>query len=199
MIKALIFDFGGVFDNGNGFSGFKDRYAGKFDLTPEEFRSVLMKFWRPARLSEISCQEFWDGIVGDLGCKPEYIKSLLREYVVYNKEMVEFVRSLKGRYKLAILSNHISDWFESSIGELGLEDVFDVIVTSYEVGMAKPDKKIYVETARRLCVKPEECVFIDDQENNIPPAEELGMKAILFRDNGQLKKELRELGIKTKS
>ena len=57
----------------------------------------------------------------------------------------------------------------------------------------EPSKKIYLEVLKKLKVKGDECVFIDNEERNIKTAKSLGMKTILFKSMRQLRKELREL------
>ena len=69
----------------------------------------------------------------------------------------------------------------------------NVIVTSYYSRKAKPDLEIFNEIIKKLNVKAEECVYIDDLEKNIPPAIQLGMKTILFKDIKQMKKALEKI------
>ncbi|MET9799003.1 HAD family hydrolase [Nocardiopsis alba] len=59
---------------------------------------------------------------------------------------------------------------------------FDTVVISGEVGMRKPEERIYLHTCERMGLAPEDCVFIDDLEHNIETAEALGMTGILHTD-----------------
>jgi putative hydrolase of the HAD superfamily len=65
---------------------------------------------------------------------------------------------------------------------LPLDELFDVVVDSSEVGMRKPDPGIYLLTCRKLGVGPEECIFVDDLECNVVAAAALGMETILCDD-----------------
>lgn len=67
---------------------------------------------------------------------------------------------------------------------------FDVTVFSCMEGLIKPDRKIYEITLKRLGVKPKEAVFIDDKEENVNSAKNIGINTILFKDLEQFKKEL---------
>jgi putative hydrolase of the HAD superfamily len=96
---------------------------------------------------------------------------------------------------LALLSNQIEDWLEEVIEKYELNKLFDVIITSYNFKIAKPDISIFKETAKKLGVKPEECIYIDDLDKNIPPAKKLGMKTILFKNTKQLVEKLNKLGV----
>ncbi|WP_306366250.1 HAD family phosphatase [Nocardiopsis sp. CC223A] len=68
---------------------------------------------------------------------------------------------------------------------------FDEVVISGEVGMRKPEPRIYLHTCQRIGLRPEECVFIDDLEHNVRTAEELGMTGILHTDVATTTRELR--------
>ena len=59
-----------------------------------------------------------------------------------------------------------------------LDDLFDVIVLSGELGIRKPDPAIYVLAAERVGVAPDRCVFVDDLGGNLKPAKALGMTTI---------------------
>ena len=196
MFKGIIFDYGGVLDTGKGFMHFCERYAEKFNKTPEELNTIIKKYWRLARTEKIPSSEFWEGISRELSCDRDYFESLMKGFPVVDQEAMDLVKSLKNNYKLALLSNHIRDWLEEIVKDNKLDQIFDVIMASYEFGLEKPNIPIYEEVVEKLELEPEECVFIDDQENNIPPAREIGMKAILFRDLSQLKKELEKLDLK---
>lgn len=68
---------------------------------------------------------------------------------------------------------------------------FDTVVISGEVGMRKPEERIYLHTCERLGLRPEECVFIDDLEHNVHAAEGLGMAGILHTDAAATRAELK--------
>ena len=79
------------------------------------------------------------------------------------------------------------------INEWQIADVFDELIISAEVGVAKPDAGIYELTLERLNVAPSEAVFVDDFPRNIAGAQAVGMKAIHFRDSNQVRAELDRL------
>ena len=67
---------------------------------------------------------------------------------------------------------------------------FDTVVISGEVGMRKPEERIYLHTCERMGLEPEDCVFIDDLEHNVRTAEALGMTGILHSDVTDTRREL---------
>ncbi|HYY79482.1 MAG TPA: HAD-IA family hydrolase [Actinomycetes bacterium] len=67
----------------------------------------------------------------------------------------------------------------------GFANLADVLVYSHEVGIEKPDQRIYQVTCERLGVRPSEAVFLDDVEANVVAASQLGMRAVLFQSTTQ--------------
>jgi putative hydrolase of the HAD superfamily len=76
------------------------------------------------------------------------------------------------------------------IGQQWLDDGFDEVVCSAEVGMIKPSPDIYKLTAAKLGVDPSECVFIDDHRSFVEAAEGVGMQGIVYKDLSDLKMNL---------
>lgn len=96
-------------------------------------------------------------------------------------ENIALVRALRPPYRIAILSNADASLRARLRDGLGIHDLFDAIVCSAEVGIAKPDPAIYRLAAERLSLPPEACVFVDDYEQNVTAAREVGMHGVLFR------------------
>jgi putative hydrolase of the HAD superfamily len=107
------------------------------------------------------------------------------------------VRELRSSHKLSILSNADRSLRERLEKDIGIHDLFDDIVCSAEVGMAKPEPAIYVLAAGRLGLETSECVFVDDLEANVEAARQVGMQGVLFRvDKGDdLRAQLAGLGV----
>jgi putative hydrolase of the HAD superfamily len=109
---------------------------------------------------------------------------------------VLLARRLRPAYRTAILSN-ADQSLRGRLGELGMLDLFDTIVSSAEEGIAKPEAEIYQRAAERIGLPPQACVFVDDYEGNVRAAEAIGMKGIVFRvDRGNdLAALLADLGV----
>jgi len=194
MIKAIIFDYGEVFDYiESRISNCMETYAKKYGKDPEVLTNTFWENWRKARVNEIPSQKLWDALAKYLETTPEIIRKEIIDFIGFRPEMIEIAKKLKKNYKLALLSNQIEDWLGEKIKEHQLDQIFDVIVPSYKAKVAKPDIEIFKSVLQQLNMKPEECLYIDDKEKNIPPAKELGMKTILFKNIEQMKKELQEL------
>lgn len=112
---------------------------------------------------------------------------------------VRLIRRLRPPYRTQVLSNADST-LPDRLRDLGIHDLFDDIVVSSHVGVAKPDRRIYTIAAERLGLPPEACVFIDDNQRNVTAAEAAGMAGIHFvvgRDD--LAQQLAAFGVQPRS
>jgi putative hydrolase of the HAD superfamily len=92
-------------------------------------------------------------------------------------EMHAVVRHLHGRFKLGCITNNIiRDGAAAGRGDIF--DLFDVVIESAEVGLRKPDPRIYLLACEQLGVSPEQAVFLDDFGVNLKGARALGMTTI---------------------
>ncbi len=195
MIKAIIFDFGGVFSNYGSFAPFVKETASKYNKDQDEFYKILRKNYQSARINEISGEQFWKNVAKYLGIGSKQLRKECRSFFGFNEEVKKLAVKLKKRYKLGILSNHIEDWFNLEIKKHKLKDLMDAIVVSYEEKMFKPNKAFYLIITKRLNIKPKECIFIDDQLPNLKSADELGMKVVHFKNISQTIEDLKKLNI----
>jgi putative hydrolase of the HAD superfamily len=110
---------------------------------------------------------------------------------------VELVVTLRSGYKVSLLSNADASLRQRLEHEIGIHHLFDDIVCSAEVGMAKPEPGVFGLACGRLGLAPGECVFVDDYEVNVKAAQDLGMHGVLFRvDRGDdLRAQLAALGV----
>ena len=117
------------------------------------------------------------------------------------QDNVELVRALRPPYRLAILSNADITLEDRLRDGLGIYHLFDTVVCSAAVGMAKPDQRVYLLAAERLGLAAEVCVFIDDFEGNVNAAREVGMTGIHYRVHrgDDLAAQLGKLGVRPAS
>ena len=125
----------------------------------------------------------------------EIVKKAYKKNFNQNKELFNKAFELKKKgYKIAVLSDQWPPSKEALMPEK-LYKRFDEIVVSCDVGIRKPNPKIYKLVLKRLKISAKQALFIDNQEWNIKPAKKLGMKTILYKNNKQLFKELDKLKI----
>jgi 2-haloacid dehalogenase len=93
------------------------------------------------------------------------------------------------------LSNFGRETLAAARPRLGFLDRFEAVLTSAEVGLAKPDPAIYLLLCERHGFAPSDAVFVDDNAANVVAAAALGFDALLFTDAAALRRELRGRGL----
>ena len=109
--------------------------------------------------------------------------------------MSELIREMKKKFgvKVYLLSN-ISQYFAEHVDDIKCLNSFDGLVLSSTCGFTKPHREIYDHICSKFALSPEECIFIDDREDNIEGAESYGIKGYLFDgDAARLKEYLTKL------
>ncbi len=97
--------------------------------------------------------------------------------------MIDAVRQVKGAgYRTALLTNISRSGEALWRSLLPVDELFDVVVDSSQVGMRKPDPAIFLLTCERLGLIPEQCLFVDDLRCNVDAAADLGMTTLQCKD-----------------
>ncbi len=195
MIKAIIFDLGGVvFTNGS--TRFIDYLNKKSHLNKDEIHSILMgDLGNSYRLGTISKQEFWKKFIEEIGLheSPEELEDEWINGYELITETKDLIDELSKKYKVYFLSDNVKERVERLNKKHNFVDWFEGGIFSHEAGVKKPDPKIYQIVLEKTGVKGNEAVFIDDRPENLPPAKELGMQTILFIDPAGLKQKIHRL------
>jgi putative hydrolase of the HAD superfamily len=190
-VRAVAFDIGGVLEvpTDNALAGRWERRLGlpRGELFGRLRRSGL---GRDANLGRVSAAEFALALGRLYGLDRPTTEELLAElwdwYVgELNTGMAAYFQGLRPRCRTAILSNAAEGGHREEERRYGFAGMADVLVYSYEVGIEKPDQRIYEIACERLGVRPSEVVFLDDLEANVAAARRLGMRAVLFQSNAQ--------------
>lgn len=187
MIRALIFDCFGVLTN-DGWLAFKERY---FAPDSDEARQAT-ELNRQSDAGFISHEEFVKDLAQLADIELVEVKRLVDGHV-RNETLLTYIRDdLKPRYKIGLLSNAAANYTNELFADWQLQ-LFDEMTFSFELGVIKPDPRMYETIATKLDCLPEECVFIDDREGFVDGAEAIGMKGVWFKDNQQCRQELSAL------
>jgi putative hydrolase of the HAD superfamily len=199
MIKGVLFDYGGVVGEGGRGIDVTYRLADKLGLSKQQAEEIIFPLFGQMTLGKLDTDDFWQQISEATGLliTPEKL-SIWNTWWgtdVY-PEMLALIHTLRAHgYQIGLLSNIIPPT-RDHIKASGGYSHFDFAVLSCEVGLAKPDTRIFELALQKFDdLKPEEVVFIDDQQKSILPAEVLGMKTILATDSDQIIAELRKLGL----
>jgi putative hydrolase of the HAD superfamily len=105
--------------------------------------------------------------------------------------------TLRKKYRLALVSN-CAEGTDRLINSLGLADFFSCIILSYQVGVRKPDKRIYLETLGCLKLEAHECIFVADEISDLEGAREIGLRTMLVRQGTDTFQGAKDVNFKPK-
>ena len=202
-LRAVIFDYGRVL------TGPPDpaAYAELLRITGISADRLDQFYWKDRNAydeGKVTGLGFWRQIAQDegLGLSEQAIEELnlwdARMWTRGDPAMLDWQLAIKERGVLtAIVSNMGDSVHEHMVRELDWLSRFDVLVWSYQLGIAKPDPAIYRDALEKLGTQPAEMLFIDDRAENVDAAVALGMKGIIFSDVEKLRADLIDAGLST--
>jgi epoxide hydrolase-like predicted phosphatase len=188
-VRAVVFDIGGVLEDTPA-TGVVERWEAALRLRPGELNQRLGGVWRAGGIGAVSLTQVQASIAEllrlDDARVAAFMQEIWTEYLgTLNTELAGYFGGLRPRYRTALLSNSFVGAREREQERYGFGDITDLIVYSHEVGMAKPDPRIYRLTCDRLGVLPDQMVFLDDRAEYVQGALDSGIQAILYHDNNQ--------------
>ncbi len=175
MIRAVIFDFDGTISNrqNNAYCVFDDYFRQYFsEFSDLEFEAVLQDMMLYDCNGSIDVRQRIVPFIRKYGKRlpedfadvfvPFYFETMYKNTTL-KPETREVLETLKEKgYKLALLSNGDSFSQHNKISKVGIEDFFDEVIVSGDIGVHKPSREIFDIMARRLGVRNEECMMIGD-------------------------------------
>jgi epoxide hydrolase-like predicted phosphatase len=197
-VGAVAFDLGGVLTRSA--LGGVDRYAAEIGLPRGSLSSYFRADPAMARLEigQMSSRDFFKYVciqaeaahgqridIRRLAAAAEEGQSL-------NPEMIDLVGQIHLRFATALVTNNVAEatWRGNFPFEL-----FDIVMDSSEVGVRKPDPRLYEELLDRLGRPASEVAFVDDFEENLVPAASLGLATVHFTGIDACRRALADLGI----
>lgn len=195
-IRAVYFDLGGVILRTEDQAP-RSELAQSLGLDYRGIEKVVFESEssRRASVGAISEAEHWRNIIRELNLPESEIERLEAAFFGGDRldhTLLDFLRSLRPKIKVGLISNAHSG-LRAWIISQKFEDVFDEMTISAEVGLAKPDARIYRHALEKLAVRPEEAIFVDDMPANIEAAQALGMHGFVFEKSGYVIAEIRRL------
>lgn len=187
MIEAIIFDCFGVLTA----DSWREYVESRRDEALKDELNNLDLAHNSGMLSE---EDFIKQVSELTGETPEKIDGLVNRETTKNTPLLKYIGELRERgYKIGLLSNVANNWIRDYFLTEEEQELFDMMIFSFETGMTKPDRRIYMLACERLRVGPHEAIFIDDVERYIDAAEHEGLEGIVYKDFNQAKKEIEEL------
>jgi len=193
-IKAVIWDAGGVLLRTEDYTS-RQWLADRLGTTCQELEALVFDSESSihAQLGEITYEQHFENVRITLNLQLDDMEAFWNDFWggdIRDDKLVNYIRSLRMKYKTGLLSNAFSNMRYYLTDVLNISDAFDEMVISAEVGLIKPDPRIYELILQRLGVENQEAIFIDDFLRNVEGARRINMHAIHFRNPHQALSEL---------
>ena len=200
MIRAIVFDLDGVYFV-NGKENFIKNIV-NLGVPEEKVRTVFLKSEEmnfKYKTGLWNDDEYWTWAINEWGLsatKEQIIKLLIEGYEI-NPDVVNVVKMVRKKgYKTLICSNNFPARVSGLQERFRFLNNFDAEVFSYEVGVIKPDKKIFENLIEKSGCKAEEIIYSDDNDVNLTAAKALGINCFVFTNFKDFLKGIRELGVR---
>ena len=196
MIRVVFFDLGGVIVRTE-FQAPRQHLAERLGL---EYNDVVKAVFESetshqASIGAISEDEHWAAVMHRLHLPASETQAVKHEFFagdLTDIKLLNYIRELRKTLKVGLISNAWSG-LRPWIVEEKFDDAFDAMIISAEIGMAKPDARIYQIALEKLGVTPAEAILLDDFPKNVEGARAVGMAAIYFTQPDKALDELKRL------
>lgn len=189
VVRAVVFDVGGVLERVGDIDTWLCWCRDRLGVTDDEFRAALTQIDNGGRagVGGVSEAEYWGEWTAAFGLTRPQVEEITAAFWDWycgelDDELMAYAATLRATCRVAILSNSAPGAREQEEARYAFAATFEPIIYSHEVGLAKPDPRIYALTCERLGVRPEETVFLDDTQTCVDGATACGMHAVLHRD-----------------
>lgn len=201
QIRAVLFDFGMVLSGPPEPGVWKRMLAGS-GLDEKTFDAGYWAHRHEYDRGTLTGAGYWQAVARHGG--REFTADQVAELIAadtdlwtdLNVPMVEWAARLqRAGVRTGILSNIGDAMAEGICAKLPWVSAFDHCTWSYELRIAKPEPAIYLMTAKSLGVEPGHILFVDDREENIAAALELGFVAIRYTSHAEFERTMRARGL----
>ena len=199
MIEAILFDFDGVIRQWDE----SDLWTFETEANIERGTVFAVAFSKelhaPLTRGELTWAQWKDEteriLVESHGA---FIRPIVKRFFAFegriDLDMVKLIKQLPKNLRLGILTNN-HDRFEEYLQRVGVAELFDAVINTHRIGVAKPDKLAYQKAVSHLSVEPENCLFTDDVEGNVDGGEAAGLKCHHFQNQTGLVEFLKKFDI----
>ncbi len=188
-IRAVAFDLGGVLEDVAPAEQFVAQWQRRLGLSDEQVRQLRWPLTRTdpgdqvktGAVSEAQYRQLCLSALGLSGTGADEFMAALWDWYSgeLDVELAAYAAALRPRYRTGILSNSMAGARREEQARFGFAELVDVIVYSDEVGLAKPDPRVYSLLCADLGVAPAELVFLDNRPPNVEAACQLGIHGLV--------------------
>lgn len=175
MKKLIMSDFFGVVGDEDS-TVFFGKYCPQYKA-----QDLTDKYFHPGDRGEVTFEEIVDNVCKDFNFERDFVLKNLLEGPKPHKSYINVLRKLKEEgHKLVLLSNACDFLVPYLIKRYEIEDLFDELYISYEIGHYKPNEDAFTYALEQSGYKPEDSYFIDDNKENVAVASSLGINGLLY-------------------
>lgn len=201
MIKAVFFDYDGVLTPDKTGTYTTCKYIHRVTgIDIDKLEQCYRQFNKVLNTGKKTHQDIWSqfceciGQILDIQILQDAFDS-----TPLNEAVLQLASRIGDKYKIGIITDNKKDRIVAVRKKYGLDNIFDSIIVSADIGCGKDDERIFYQAAESVGIKPEECVFIDNQSKNLVVPARMGYKTIFYdherNDVSALIKELQGFGV----
>ena len=193
MIKNIIFDLNKVITTFDKSSNSDEVYKKELGISREDFWKDRDKILEDYTLGKVSLDEYISSQLRKSSIsldKQEIAKKIHNQFLTLVDEIIPVIEKLSKSYNLILMAGEGKESLEIKLDKFKLRKYFSKIYATYTVKMDKTETKFYSLILSENNLKPDETIFIDDQQRYIDAAKKVGPKTIKFENIMQLKQEL---------
>lgn len=196
MIKAVLFDFGGVIAREGFREGLKE-IARRHRLDPDRFFEIAraLVYSTGYIVGKAGEADYWNSVrkATEIPASDEELRQVILNNFTLNPEMIEVANELRTHgLTLGILSDQ-TDWLEELDRKYRFFRHFDSIFNSFRLHKSKKDPSLFSDVAKAMGRVPGEVLFIDDSADNVERASCQGMKSVHYQDMEQFRRDLNKI------
>jgi epoxide hydrolase-like predicted phosphatase len=198
MLKAIIFDVGGVLIRTRSRAG-RQKWADRLGMDAWDFENFVFngESGRQAQLGQKTVETHWSGLGQHFGLTRTELAEMRRDFFAgdaLDEALIGYVQRLgEAGYRLGLLSNFVDDARPLWTATFPLLHYFEGVIISSEVGLMKPDPRIYHLALASVEARPDEALFVDDFIENVRGAAAVGLQALHFTDPEEAQQRLVKL------
>jgi epoxide hydrolase-like predicted phosphatase len=196
-VKAVVFDIGGVLlktEDHSSRRGLEQKYS----LPPRSIEKLVFdsEQSRASTVGQVNIAAVWDSIAKQLSLSPKALEDFIISFWAGDRldwDLIQFLQDCRPEYTTALLSNAWLGFRQELVDRFSIIEgkTVDHILISSELGVAKPENRIFQILANTVNCGYDEMLFVDDFIENIMAAEALGMKAIHYNPEMDLINEIK--------
>lgn len=196
MITTILFDSGGVITKSVD-PLLPEAFELQFGIPQSRFKELQATLWPDMDLGRRTEDEFWSCVFGACNIEDgiEHGRRIYRNLIDEIPGTKQLIERLKGRYTLVLVNNEVKEFDIARDEIVKFFHYFDYRMSSWMLGIKKPDPEYFQEVLRQIGKQPDECLFIDDKQENIETAKTMRIHSIQFINAEQLRKDCALFGI----